>query len=49
VSDPVLVEQRTGGSIMSITQSNILQDEMLEVDRAEFERCLVRKPALIWL
>ncbi|KAG1806317.1 armadillo-type protein [Suillus plorans] len=40
VSDPVLVEQRTGGSIMPVTQSSILEDEILEVDQAEFERCL---------
>jgi hypothetical protein len=49
VSDPILVEQRTGGSVMSVSQPNILEDEMLEIDRAEFERCLVRKPALICL
>ncbi|KAG1763151.1 armadillo-type protein [Suillus occidentalis] len=40
VSDPILVEQRTGGSVMSVSQPNILEDEMLEIDRAEFERCL---------
>jgi diaphanous 1 len=47
VSDPVLVEQRTGGSIMSMTQSSIPEDNMLEINQAEFERCLVRKLAFI--
>ncbi|KAG1735399.1 armadillo-type protein [Suillus lakei] len=40
VSDPVLVEQRTGGSIMSVSRSSIPEDEIPEIDRAEFERCL---------
>ncbi|KAG2105125.1 armadillo-type protein [Suillus discolor] len=40
VSDPVLVEQRTSGSITPVTQSSIPEDEILEVDQAEFERCL---------
>lgn len=40
VSDPVPVQQQTEESIVSATQSSILEDETLEIDRAEFERCL---------
>ncbi|OJA15980.1 hypothetical protein AZE42_09795, partial [Rhizopogon vesiculosus] len=40
VSEPVLVQQHTGGSIMSILEPSVPEDEIVDIDQAEFEHYL---------
>jgi diaphanous 1 len=48
VSEPVLVQQHTGGSIMSTSEPSVPEDEVLDIDQAEFEHCLVRQHQIFY-
>ena len=43
VSEPVLVRHHTGGSIASISEHTVSEDEVFNIDQTEFEHYLVRQ------
>lgn len=46
VSEPMLVQQHTSGSITSILEPSVPEDEDVDIDQAEFELYLVRYPSI---
>jgi diaphanous 1 len=46
VSEPVLVQQHTGGSITSMLEPSVPEDEVVDIDQAEFELYLVRHASI---